>query len=384
MEAEFFLWGSLGYGLDKFAPQLADGGPKPIGVRIAKLSPLIRDVIAQFGFQEVGHLRAIKETVTGFPRPLLNLSRESFATVMNDAFGHPLQPSFDPYANDINYLLASYVIPYVGLTGYVGANPKLHSPIAKRLVAGLLGVESGQDAVLRALLYERGRENVEPYGVTVTEFTNRISELRNKLGRQGIKDEGLRVKPKIGAEGSIRGNILAGGKYSLSYDRTPEEILRIVYGSGQESKPGGFYPNGAEDCCDISSYAIDLSTENKTTCKNTPNYNLCLKTLLHDERSASGDITTLALIMVDAIKAKANQGAEIISTLLNSNHPEEWTVPLKKCAFSYKVILTVSLPLAIEALTKGNPKFAEDCMVGCFGDSQNCEENFKSSISPLV
>ncbi|KAF3656915.1 Desiccation-related protein PCC13-62 [Capsicum annuum] len=246
MEAEFFLWGSLGYGLDKFAPELADGGPVPISARIAKLSPLIRDVIAQFGFQEVGHVRAIKDTVAGFPRPLLNLSRESFATVMNDAFGHPLEPPFDPYANDINYLLASYVIPYVGLTGYVGANPKLHSPTAKRLVAGLLGVESGQDAVLRALLYERGRENVKPYGITVTEFTNRISALRNKLGRHGIKDEGLRVQREFGAEGSIRGNILAGDKYSLAYDRTPEEILRIVYGSGQESKPGGFYPNGAE------------------------------------------------------------------------------------------------------------------------------------------
>ncbi|KAM3345003.1 desiccation-related protein PCC13-62 [Capsicum galapagoense] len=246
MEAEFFLWGSLGYGLDKFAPELADGGPVPISARIAKLSPLIRDVIAQFGFQEVGHVRAIKDTVAGFPRPLLNLSRESFATVMNDAFGHPLEPPFDPYANDINYLLASYVIPYVGLTGYVGANPKLHSPTAKRLVAGLLGVESGQDAVLRALLYERGRENVKPYGIRVTEFTNRISALRNKLGRHGIKDEGLRVQREFGAEGRIRGNILAGDKYSLAYDRTPEEILRIVYGSGQESKPGGFYPNGAE------------------------------------------------------------------------------------------------------------------------------------------
>ncbi|CAN4107088.1 unnamed protein product [Withania somnifera] len=246
MEAECFLWGSLGHGLDKFAPELADGGPLPIGARIAKLSPLIRDVIAQFGFQEVGHVRAIKDTVTGFPRPLLNLSRESFATVMNDAFGHPLEPPFDPYANDINYLLASYVIPYVGLTGYVGVNPKLHSPTAKRLIAGLLGVESGQDAVLRMLLYERGKENVEPYGITVTEFTNRISGLRNKLGRHGIKDEGLKVKRELGGERSIRGNILAGDKYSLSYGRTPEEILRIVYGSEQEDKPGGFYPNGAE------------------------------------------------------------------------------------------------------------------------------------------
>ncbi|MCD9640846.1 hypothetical protein HAX54_026552 [Datura stramonium] len=122
----------------------------------------------------------------------------------------------------------------------------------------------------------------------------------------------------------------------------------------------------------------------ETTCKNTPNYNLCLKTLLPDERSASGDITTLALIVVDAIEAKAKQASEIISMLRNSNPPAAWRVPLKECAFSYKVILTVSLPEAIEALTKGNPKFAEDGMVGCLGDSQDCEENFKSSISPLT
>ncbi|MCD9640845.1 hypothetical protein HAX54_026551 [Datura stramonium] len=239
MEAEFFLWGSLGHGLDKLAPELADAV-------VPEVNTLSRLTSIRYFMFEVVRNGAIKDTVAGFPRPLLNLSRESFATVMNDAFGHPLEPSFDPYANDINYLLASYVIPYVGLTGYVGANPKLHSPTAKRLVAGLLGVESGQDAVLRALLYERGKENVEPYGITVTEFTNRISELRNKLGRHGNKDEGLKVKTKVGAEGKIQGNILAGNKYSLSYDRTPEEILRIVYGSGKENKPGGFYPNGAE------------------------------------------------------------------------------------------------------------------------------------------
>ena len=75
----------------------------------------------------------IKKTVKGFPRPLLNLSAESFATVMNNAFGEPLSPPFDPYANDINYLISCYVIPYVGLTGYVGANPKLHSPVSRKV-----------------------------------------------------------------------------------------------------------------------------------------------------------------------------------------------------------------------------------------------------------
>ncbi|KAK4725797.1 hypothetical protein R3W88_030714 [Solanum pinnatisectum] len=125
----------------------------------------------------------------------------------------------------------------------------------------------------------------------------------------------------------------------------------------------------------------------ETTCKNTPNYNLCVKTLSLDKRSeTAGDITTLALIMVDAIKSKANQAANTISKLRHSNPPQAWKDPLKNCAFSYKVILTASMPEAIEALTKGDPKFAEDGMVGSSGDAQECEEYFKAitiKYSPL-
>ncbi|GLT67262.1 hypothetical protein SLA2020_395830 [Shorea laevis] len=246
LEAEFFLYGSLGQGLDKIAPNLTAGGPSPIGARKANLDRLTNDVILQFAFQEVGHLRAIKKTVKGFPRPLLDLSAESFAKVINSALGKPLEPPFDPYADSINYLVASYLIPYVGLTGYVGANPKLEGSTSRRLVAGLLGVESGQDAVIRGLLYERANEKVKPYNITVAEFTNQISRLRNELGHGGLKDEGLVVPKELGAEGKITGNVLAGDEYSISYDRTPEEILRIVYGTGDEKAPGGFYPKGAD------------------------------------------------------------------------------------------------------------------------------------------
>ncbi|KAM5568674.1 hypothetical protein ABKV19_016284 [Rosa sericea] len=246
LEAEFFLYGSLGFGLDKVAPNLTLGGPKPFGAKKAKLDPFTRDVIEQFAWQEVGHLRAIKKTVKGFPRPQLDLSAKSFAKVFNLAFGRVLKPPFDPYANSLNYLLASYLIPYVGLTGYVGANPKLQGSTSKRLVAGLLGVESGQDAVIRTLLYKHALVKVHPYDITVAEFTNRLSDLRNKLGQTGLKDEGLLVPKYKGAEGKISGNVLAGDGYSVAYDRTPEEILRIVYGSGDEHVPGGFYPKGAD------------------------------------------------------------------------------------------------------------------------------------------
>ena len=52
---------------------------------------------------------------------------------MNNAFEKPLYPPFDPYANSINYLLASYIIPYVGLTGYVGAIPELQESTSKKV-----------------------------------------------------------------------------------------------------------------------------------------------------------------------------------------------------------------------------------------------------------
>lgn len=57
LETEWFLNGALGYGLDTIEPRLAGGGPAPLGARTAKLDNFTREIIAEFGYQEVGHLR---------------------------------------------------------------------------------------------------------------------------------------------------------------------------------------------------------------------------------------------------------------------------------------------------------------------------------------
>ncbi|CAN6295127.1 unnamed protein product [Urochloa humidicola] len=244
-EAEFFLHGAYGVGLDEIAPKLAMGGPPSIGARKANLDEVTWRIVAEFGLQEVGHLRAIQRTVGGIPRPLIDLSPHNFAMVMDEAFGYKLDPPFDPYVNSLNFLLASYVIPYLGLNGYVGTNPIIDGYETKKLLAGLLGVEAAQDAVFRALLFERRGEVVHPYNVTVAELTDRVSALRNRLGRCGVKDEGLTVPRELGAEGALCTNVLSADKDSLSYARTPAELLRILYLTGDEHVPGGFYPEGA-------------------------------------------------------------------------------------------------------------------------------------------
>lgn len=148
--------------------------------------------------------------------------------------------------------IQSYIIPQLNKsqlsTEQIGGYDKIHLTnfcLLKQLVAGLLGVESAQDAVIRNLLYIKANATVEPYNITVADLTARISDLRNKLGCGScVRDEGIVVPPEEGAEGKIAGNVIAGDEYSLAFDRTPKEILKIVYGDGSASVPGGFFPKG--------------------------------------------------------------------------------------------------------------------------------------------
>jgi hypothetical protein len=60
IEAEFFLHAAYGVGLDQIAPNLTLGGPPPVGAMKANLDEVTWRVVAEFGLQEVGHLRFVK------------------------------------------------------------------------------------------------------------------------------------------------------------------------------------------------------------------------------------------------------------------------------------------------------------------------------------
>lgn len=117
-----------------------------------------------------------------------------------------------------------------------------------QLVAKLLAVKSGQDAIIRAEMYRKKHTIVQPYNYTVADFSAAISNLRNGASH-ALVDEGLINVPKIhfgGVNRTITGNILSADTNSLAYARTPDQILGTVYGSGNPSKPGGFYPKGGK------------------------------------------------------------------------------------------------------------------------------------------
>ena len=109
-------------------------------------------------------------------------------------------------------------------------------------------MEAEQDAVIRMYLYRMKDVPVEGYPYIVSDFTTKISELRNRLGMTtGLVDEGVEVPTWtcLGAEGRLSQNLLSADAFSLSYARTALPILRILYGTAAEALPGAFFPQGA-------------------------------------------------------------------------------------------------------------------------------------------
>lgn len=119
----------------------------------------------------------------------------------------------------------------------------------------------------------------------------------------------------------------------------------------------------------------------ENTCEHTPNYKLCLSTVMSDGRSSSADVAGLALIVVDAVKAKATSMVTTINKLKKSK--PEYKQELEDCSTRYNAILKADVPEAIEGLKKGDPKFAEDGMNDAAIEAEFCENNFQTSKTPL-
>lgn len=116
------------------------------------------------------------------------------------------------------------------------------------------------------------------------------------------------------------------------------------------------------------------------TCKQTANPNLCVNLLEAVPRGSSADVKGLALIMVDVIKARGNVAFNKINQLLKGVGDKK---ALSSCFDQYKAILEVDVPLAIQALNLGNPKFAESSTSDSANEATSCERGF-SGKSPLT
>jgi hypothetical protein len=225
MEAEYYLRATTGKGIDA-ADLGSDPGQVKGGRKVPFQDKAIREFADELAENELAHVRFYRKTLgsQAVDRPAIDFE-DGFAAVAKAAG----LPEFDPFANDMNFLLGGMLFEDVGVTGYAGAAPLLQKKEFVEAAAAILAVEAYHMGMARSQLYQMGDK--------AQKAANAVSAARDKLDGPEDKDQGI--------ERNGKANFVPATPDGMVFRRTPQQVLRIVYltdKAGVDS--GGFYPKG--------------------------------------------------------------------------------------------------------------------------------------------
>ena len=237
LEASFYLYAVTGQGLAA-ADMGANHGTVTGGRQVPFVNPVVKAYAAEIASEERRHVQVLRQLLGGSAAVMPNLDIQNAFTQAARAAGiinadPASNSSFDPYANDTNFLLGSYIFEDVGVTAYNGASTLISNPAYLTAAAGILAVEAYHSGIIRASLFAMQNS-------TVASATLAISQLRSSLANNGnpnVDDYG------IGTTASP--HLVISQSNGVAYSRTFAQVLNIVYGRQNASYTGGlFFPSG--------------------------------------------------------------------------------------------------------------------------------------------
>lgn len=158
-------------------------------------------------------------------------------------------PGFDPFANDLTFLLGSYIFEDVGVSAYHGGALLLSDKTVLDSAAKIHAVEAYHAGTIRTTIYgmDQRATALGPAG-TLLGLTQAISNVRATLDgtSTGTPDDvGVSNTATVTLNGASypSSTIVNADANALGWARSTTQVLRIVYANANAT-PGGFFPNG--------------------------------------------------------------------------------------------------------------------------------------------
>ena len=230
LEAEFYLRAATGTGLAASdVTGTGTAGAVTGGSMVPFKSPGIQSYAQRIAVDEQAHVRFIRAVLgsSAVARPTIDL-QQSFTTLALAAGLISSGQTFNPFADDVSFLLAAYIFEDVGVTAYGGAAALISNKTYLTAAAGILATEAYHSGAIRTLLSDLG----------AGQATNAISALRSKLS--GAADDQGTLLQTSGYTNAY--NFVVNDINGLTFRRTTTQVLNIVYGGGAASGYL-FFPN---------------------------------------------------------------------------------------------------------------------------------------------
>ena len=232
LEAEFYLYAATGAGLaasDRTGSVGTQGTVSP-GALVPFKSAAIQQYAQRIAVDEQAHVKFIRSVLgsaaVAEPTIDVGIGPNSAFSKLAVAAGLIVQgQTFNPYADDISFLLGASIFEDVGVTAYAGAARYIGNPDYLEAAAGILAVEAYHSGAVRTLLSNIGA------GVAFGLISNLRKALSGKPDDQGILIPGNNY------------NFIPNDSNGLAFRRTTTQVLNIVYGN-TTATAGLFFPNG--------------------------------------------------------------------------------------------------------------------------------------------
>lgn len=207
--------------------------------------PVVQQFAREIAADEIAHITFLRTTLgaAAAAQPAINLSGSASVSIGGAATvgaftaaaraAQVIGPNeiFDPFLNDENFLIGSYLLTDVGVTAYRGSARLITNKTFLEASAGILATEAYHDGVIRSSLYVRGL-------AAPTLFTRiqQISDARDGLDGATDTDQGIGT--------AAEANLVPTDANSLALGRTAQQVLNVVYNNRAAVSGGGFFPAG--------------------------------------------------------------------------------------------------------------------------------------------